>query len=113
MGAAICVDEAGLSADATDDQIREKFREMKEHAQWEHGHGGYTGTIAEARGLEIRRDLKFASFEQAHRRISVYAAKWGPTVAIILPHPGRWHQSDEPDERKGRMEVFFAGIYSS
>lgn len=46
---------AGASADAA-------FRRAVEHAQWEHGHGGYSGTIAEKRSFTVIGDPP-ASFE--------------------------------------------------
>jgi hypothetical protein len=36
--------------------LQRAFRKAVQDAQWEAGHGGYTGTIAEKPGVEIRRD---------------------------------------------------------
>lgn len=35
------------------DSARQAFNAAVEHAQWEHGHGGYTGTIAEKHAFTV------------------------------------------------------------
>ena len=41
------------------------FRKAREQASFEHGHGGYTGTIAEKHGVRLRRSTLFLTREDA------------------------------------------------
>ncbi len=76
----------------------EAFRVAVDQAKWEHGHGGYTGTIAEKdEFLVVPGDpvpLKDA-FAMADKIIlsddgdKNYCDKWGPCGAIELDD-GRW-----------------------
>ena len=90
------VDDTGLLENATDRELRQMFEHMQDMARFDRGHGGYTGTIAEAHDLVIRRDLKFASRHEVQEAVSDFAEKWGPAVAVIVDG-----------------EFVFAGIYSS
>ena len=98
MGAEVEVYRTGLPREATDDQLKDEFRRAQEAARHERGHGGYSGTIAEAQGLAIRRELTFAKETEVYKNIFEFAAKWGPAVAVIC------------DEAEGFV---FAGVYSS
>jgi hypothetical protein len=67
----------------------EAFRKAVDSASWEHGHGGYTGTIAEKSEfilLEVPKDVKPADYAQKlmdedDKRI---ADKWGPAGCVCL-----------------------------
>ena len=76
----------------TGHSAREAFQSAVENARWEHGHGGYTGTIAEKNEFVMiplpedrandwgpyAREL----IDQADPRID---DKWGPAGCIELP----------------------------
>lgn len=72
------------------DELPERtFDRAVKDAQWEHGHGGYTGTIAEKRSFvtieakphtrEEARNLSNKLMDKDDRRI---CGKWGPAGAI-------------------------------
>lgn len=96
MGAEIQVQRTGLPARASTVDLQKAYTEAVLGAQYEHGHGGYTGTIAEANGLEIRPDLVFATEREAYEWAQEHAVKWGPAVALQVA--GEW---------------WFVGCYSS
>lgn len=57
-------------------------------AAYEYGHGGYTGSFAEAQGVEfVESDM--ADEEQAEEWLSDYADKWGPAI-ITLTKNGKF-----------------------
>jgi hypothetical protein len=76
--------------------LNEAFAEVREHAQWEHGHGGYTGTIAEKdsvtkiadhlpdreAAMNMADDLLWASDPRVND-------KWGPAGAIGYQDSGQ------------------------
>lgn len=91
--------------------VAEAFRTAVEEAQYLHGHGGYTGTVAEKDGFKVfsvpeettlERFLELISnfddlddslppgarktIEQARK---VYDDKWGPAVAVKVA-PDEW-----------------------
>lgn len=70
----------------TSKPIAEAFTEERNQALYDHGHSGYSGTIAEKSEFVIRHD-KFASLPDA----AIFAAadldehdhdKWGPAWAV-------------------------------
>lgn len=90
----------------------EAFNAAVSEAQWEHGHGGYTGTIAEKSGYvvvplpdDVMSPEDFADLigtpsdrvklaelvgeTQAGRLVELYENKWGPAVAVDYGH-GSW-----------------------
>lgn len=54
-----------------------------EQACYEHGHGGYTGTFAEAQGCEVARHPALKSREDAEEWLSEHALKWGPALLVV------------------------------
>lgn len=90
--------------------IREAFNSAVEEAQWEDGHGGYTGTIAEKPGavevalppdvdaqtfaeLVVRHDAAplydLIGRMQTERVIQLNEDKWGPAIAVKAGE-GKW-----------------------
>lgn len=105
----------------------EAFQEAVRSAQWEHGHGGYSGTIAEKSGYvdfgelpvgvlpsELRDriwdyeegldwDTEKSSYDGPHAQLLakihvVYRDKWGPAVGF---------------SRKDGIKYIFMGLASS
>jgi hypothetical protein len=72
------------------------FRRAVESAQWEHGHGGYTGTLAEKHGFVMIeppvRNLK-AAYKRAHELVmdDRVSDKWGPAGCIRVGAGKRPH----------------------
>lgn len=67
---------------------REAFELAVENAQYEHGHGGYSGTIAEKDSFKMVYTGKMLK-EQAYafRDTDESAEKWGPAYCIELDLP--------------------------
>lgn len=76
---------------------RQAFEDLVEQAQHEHGHGGYTGTIAEKSEFtlipgkyENDQDAERAAIAMIDTNDPRVDDKWGPAGAIALPGEGRW-----------------------
>jgi hypothetical protein len=88
----------------------EAFQILRDQALWDHGHAGYTGTIAEAPGFVLDPGVKEPmSSEDAYKRAhdwerDDFPHKWEPAWAIPLkpqpdwvdPHGGRIVQQYDP-----------------
>jgi hypothetical protein len=77
--------------------LAEAFRVVQDRALYEHGHGGYTGTIAEANGFQEVLHPEFDTYEAAADWADARAEKWGPAIVVSV---------------KGGKK-YFAGVYSS
>ena len=73
------------------------FNQVQSQARYEHGHAGYTGTIAEADGFQEVLHPEFDTFDAAYKWAEARAEKWGPALVVSV--------------RGGKK--YFAGIYSS
>ena len=69
---------------------REAFDEAVRRAQYEHGHGGYTGTIAEKRSYKLLGNA--ATLKEARaladEKESLVDDKWGPAGCIAVGSEG-------------------------
>lgn len=85
---------------ATGETAKLAFRSAVESAQWDHGHSGYSGTIAEKDGFidltheadpdtlqSIRRDEYFGEYNSD--LFMKVDNKWGPAGCVELK-PGRY-----------------------
>jgi hypothetical protein len=79
MGA--CFDGVSVRSDNERDAVALCYQAIKD-SQWENGHGGYSGTLAEANGAEIDRSQVFTSFGDAEEYLEDVAQKWGPAVGV-------------------------------
>jgi hypothetical protein len=62
------------------------FHDLVENAQWESGHGGYTGTIAEKNGFVTRHPHVFGSKKDALTFVEGDLDtndKWGPAFHVM------------------------------
>ena len=50
---------------------------------YEYGHGGYTGTFAEAQGCEIAQHPPLDNREAAEDWLNGHAQKWGPALLVV------------------------------
>jgi len=91
---------------------REAFLEAVEDAQYEHGHGGYTGTIAEKNSYRIidvpgRKDILEFIHECLDKGDGFWDDKWGPAACIELK--GTRLQKERGEQYKGKrnFKVFY------
>lgn len=70
--------------ESNDEDIYEKVSGMIHSARYDYGHAGYTGTIAEANGidLELFREETEDDLNKDYDLVDKYAEKWGPVVVI-------------------------------
>lgn len=73
----------------------QKFNEVVDQCKWESGHGGYSGTFAEAAGsIEFREHKEFATAREAEDYVIDIQQKWSPPVAVKLKtepgQPQKW-----------------------
>lgn len=94
---------------------REAFSAAHEQAAWEHGHGGYTGTLAEKGDfIEVRKPEGWTAEQVANdfhgardwdnegrwksevvqrwgeRTLAEYDDKWGPALAVKTENENEW-----------------------
>lgn len=70
---------------ATGKTVREAFKNAQEKAWWDHGHSGYSGTIAEKPGATLVERLPGETVQQAMDRLDdsdLVNDKWGNCAAI-------------------------------
>lgn len=67
----------------TREEAREECQRYISDCQWEYGHGGYSGTFAEATGV-IFTDRTFTHRENAYDYLIEKAEKWGPAVGVLV-----------------------------
>jgi hypothetical protein len=73
--------------------VNKLFNEAREQAQYEHGHGGYSGTVAEKDSVEVRR----ANQPVLPKKDAMVLAgadieendKWGPAFAMPFGENGK------------------------
>lgn len=65
----------------TEDEVRQEFNALQEELRYEEGHGGYTGTFAEATGL-ILTGKQFDDKSAAEEWLNKHAVKWGPALVV-------------------------------
>lgn len=69
----------------TKSDVQRVLQENIEQALWDYGHSGYTGSLAEADGIEVT-NRKFNSIEEAEDWLDDpnmnNAPKWGPIVVV-------------------------------
>lgn len=63
-------------------KVKAKFSDDCDEARYEHGHGGYTGTIAEFGGIGKWKDLDLPSIRAAEDYIVENHQKWDPAMAV-------------------------------
>jgi hypothetical protein len=88
--------------DGTD--VHDAFSDAVEEAGWEHGHDGYSGTIAEKTEYEIitRQPMSYddatrLANDLLHRDDPRVADKWGPAGAIPVRQPTSPAEQSDPD----------------
>jgi hypothetical protein len=76
----------------TNEEIRKKAKKIFAQDAHEHGHGGYSGTLAEKRGktVTIRRGKSFDSIEDAEDYVMdvLDTDKWDNADAVPIKNKG-------------------------
>lgn len=72
----------------TAQEARTEGEAVISQAAWEHGHGGYTGSFAEANGLHVEKP-KLADAEEAEKWLDDNCEKWGPAL-LVQDASGTW-----------------------
>jgi len=62
--------------------VKAKFSEACEHARYESGHGGYSGTIAEMHGVGKWMNMLLPGIDEAEDYIMNHHEKWEDAMAI-------------------------------
>lgn len=70
-----------FKARCTREELRPTFVEFQEQCFYDHGHSGYTGTMAEADGCSITTK-EFITNEEAEEWLTEHAEKWGPALVV-------------------------------
>lgn len=63
-------------------ELKKEYESLVEQAQYDHGHSGYTGSIAESAGLTISSEE--LSEEEAEEFIDNNTKKWGNSLAVKI-----------------------------
>lgn len=70
----------------TDETLTKWFEERCADAAWQHGHGGYTGSLAEKEGLGLvvdwREPIPETGLDDYQESDPVFYDKWGPARAV-------------------------------
>lgn len=84
-----CIFNFKILAAKTEHEARLEAEQTIQRAAWEHGHGGYTGSFAEATGLRIDRHTP-TDATAAEEWLDENAEKWGPAV-LVQDASGIWY----------------------
>lgn len=80
----------------TAEEVRKEGLEVIDQAAWDYGHAGYTGSFAEAQGVELRPE-KFPTAEAAEEWLSENCQKWEAALIVqVIDGPyvmGAWCSS--------------------
>jgi hypothetical protein len=86
MGA--CYEENDVIA-KNEKELLLEYKALIKQALHDHGHSGYTGTIAESPDLKIVKDAEM-NLEEASDYIEEHARKWESTLAIKIKDSNKW-----------------------
>ena len=95
----------------------EAFNKAVKEAQWEHGHGGYTGTIGEKSTFSMASDQSLSHRDAASLAESLlytdYRDKWGDAGCIPLILEPKPNSSDALKQKKEQSTFLFFGWASN
>ena len=83
MGA--CYDDFNTRADNANDAVTRCYAHIKD-CEHEHGHGGYSGTMAECTGVCMTSEV-FGSDSDAETWLDENADKFGPALGVVVRDP--------------------------
>jgi len=94
----------------------EAFHKLVTNEQWEHGHGGYTGTIAEKTGFKMLEKPIGQSIDSFIDENIGRNDKWGPAFCFELKDADlaifRVKRKLAPEPKPGERVYIFFGIAS-
>lgn len=64
----------------TDVEAGAEVADIIHQAAYDFGHAGYTGSLAEANGIELCKDGPFANYDAAEEWLNEHCEKWGPAI---------------------------------
>ncbi len=73
-----------FSTKASGTTAREAFKSARDDAAYEHGHGGYTGTIAEKHGFEMIAAREGETIRETVDRLIESNDKFGPAFCLDM-----------------------------
>lgn len=63
--------------------LEDQYKNVRDQRAYDHGHGGYSGTFAEATGLFVHHGQEpFPTKEAARDWLDERVRKWGPAQAV-------------------------------
>lgn len=68
--------------DCKREDLNKIFHDWVSESKYENGHGGYSGTAAEFRGLSIEDRSAFPTIDQAERWLADNTEKWEDAIAV-------------------------------
>jgi hypothetical protein len=82
-----------INGDKTQAEIEKQWPKINEQYCWDHGHTGYTGTLAEKPEISFPRGNKeFPNIHAAKEWINEHNDKWGPAFAVrVTKHLHPWN----------------------
>lgn len=80
MGA--CFDSFSCRAENVENAVKQCYDHI-EDCKYQYGHGGYSGTLAEARGVQMVNKT-FLDENSAYEWLEDNAEKWGPAVGVTI-----------------------------
>ena len=69
------------------EDLEKQYSAYIHELEYEYGHGGYSGTLKECKGLEITK-MDFKSKEEAGKWLMDNAQKWEPALAVLVRENG-------------------------
>ena len=86
-------------------KVERAFKDDCEDARYEHGNGGYTGTIAEVHGIGRWVDRRFGSEGEAMDYAVEHHNKWDPAMAVSFCLPVEKGKREKAREAKAWAKV--------
>jgi len=87
MGA--CFQMFSCKAESAGDAVEQCYSYI-DNCKWNHGHGGYSGTMAECDGAYMT-DKTFGDSHEAEDWLEENAEKWGPAIGVRVNHTEKGH----------------------
>jgi hypothetical protein len=70
-----------LTSTTDEDAVNEGYGVI-DQCKYEDGHGGYTGTFAEASGVKVNNKVKLSTIDEAYDWLNENAEKWGAAIIV-------------------------------
>ena len=108
---------ANFYCTSTGSNAQEAFTSAVKKAQWDFGHGGYTGTIAEKSNFTMASENPLLPEAANHLVNSLtdtkYSSKWGPAGCVELMSSVTYLETDSTIQKSKTKRFIFFGWASS